>query len=85
MDFVVENLRERLDQAKGEEKSGISSGREDMPSYLINAKDAETGKPAYNQVELNGEANMLTAAGADTTSAVIVALFFYLVHDADVL
>ncbi|KAF2704363.1 benzoate 4-monooxygenase cytochrome P450 [Pleomassaria siparia CBS 279.74] len=86
MDFVVQNLRERLEQAKADEKSGTTqAGREDMLSYLINAKDAETGKPAYNQVELNEEANMLTAAGADTTSAVIAALFFYLVHDAHVL
>jgi cytochrome P450 len=85
MDFVVDNLRERLEQAKVDEKSDVHSGREDMLSYLINARDAETGKPAYNQAELNEEANMLTAAGADTTSAVIAALFFYLVHDADVL
>ncbi|KAF2820122.1 cytochrome P450 [Ophiobolus disseminans] len=85
MDFVVDNLHERLAQAKLEEKNGIQSDRGDMLSYLINAKDADTGTPAYDFIDLNEEANMLTAAGADTTSAVIAALFFYLVHNANVL
>jgi cytochrome P450 len=85
MDFVAQSLNNRLRQQETNEKDGSLPDREDMLYYLINAKDGETGKPAYTEVELCEEANSLTAAGADTTSAVMAALFFYLVNDADVL
>lgn len=81
-DFVAQNLDERLKQAESDEKSGQKTHRDDMISYLINVKDEESGKPAYDIIELCEEANMLTAAGADTTSAVIAAMFFYLIHDS---
>lgn len=85
MDFVAQSLNDRLEQEKVNEKTGKLPDREDMLYYLINAKDAETGAPAYDPVDLCEEANMLTAAGADTTSAVLAALFFYLIHDSNVL
>ncbi|KAF2736105.1 hypothetical protein EJ04DRAFT_598455 [Polyplosphaeria fusca] len=55
-----------------------------MFSYLINIRDEETRKPAYDITELCEEANMLTAAGANTTSVVIAAMFFYLIHDSEI-
>lgn len=85
MDFVEQNLNERLEQWKVNEKFDTKPEREDMLYYLISTKDAETGQPAYNHEELTEEANMLTAAGADTTSAVIAAMFFYLINDQNVL
>ncbi len=80
MDFVAEGLSKRLEQEKANKVTGKLSERHNMPHCLINAKDVETGKPTYNFVDLNKEAHMLTPAGSDTTSAVMAALFFYLIH-----
>jgi cytochrome P450 len=86
MDFVAQSLSKRLEMEKANEKNAdYVPEREDMLYYLINAKDADTGKPAYDEINLTEEANMLTAAGADTTSAVMAALFFYLVNDEEAL
>lgn len=82
--FVDKNLKDRLKQAEISEKTGQQTQRDDMLSFLINVKNEETGQPAYDPLELCEEANMLTAAGADTTSAVIAALFFYLIHNSQV-
>jgi len=49
-----------------------------MFHYLFNAKDPETGEPAYSPDELNAEANLLIIAGADTTSLALCAFFFYI-------
>ena len=52
-----------------------------MLSYPIKVKDEWSGKLAYEMNQPCEEANMLTATGADTTSAAIAAILFYLIHD----
>jgi cytochrome P450 len=86
MDFVAQSLSDRLEKEKANENNpDYVPDREDMLYYLINAKDGDSNKPAYNEIDLTEEANMLTVAGADTTSAVMAALFFYLINDERVL
>lgn len=54
--------------------------RKDMFHYIFQAKDPETGQPAYSWNELLSEANLLIIAGSDTTSISLCGFFFYLVH-----
>lgn len=54
--------------------------RKDMFHYLYNAKDAETGQPAYSREELLAETHLLVVAGSDTTSISLCGFFFYITH-----
>ena len=52
--------------------------RKDMFHYLYQAKDPETGQPAYSRDELLAEASLLTIAGSDTTLTSLCGFFFYI-------
>ncbi|KAF2681173.1 cytochrome P450 [Lentithecium fluviatile CBS 122367] len=57
----------------------VSSSREDMLQFLLNAIDPETKQPAFSKRnELEAETRSLLLAGTDTSSLTITALFFYL-------
>lgn len=76
--FVEKCLADRtkMEQDQGREKGG--GGRHDFFHYLYHAADPETGKRGFSLEELYGECESLIIAGADTTSTVASALFFYL-------
>lgn len=48
---------------------------------MCEARDPETGLPAYNEDELRAEASLLIVAGSDTTTSSICGIFFYLTLD----
>ena len=83
--FVEESLSTRIDEERRCDKNGIESTRKDMIHYLYQAKDSETGNLGYTRAELIEECDMLTVAGSDTTSGVLAALCFYLLHNPTVL
>lgn len=58
-------------------KVSSSSQRKDMMHYLLHARDPLTGQP-FTRQDLDADASLLIAAGADTTSTVLAAAFFYL-------
>lgn len=58
--------------------------RKDMFHYLFQAKDPNTGGPAYEQHELEAEAGLLIIAGSDTTAITICGLFFYITRNSQV-
>jgi cytochrome P450 len=79
--FVDQRVTERIEDAIAVEKSGQDQHeRKDMFHYLYEAKDAETGRPAYSREELLAEANLLVIAGSDTTSVSLSGFFFYITH-----
>ncbi len=67
-------------QALERSKIGMDTDRKDFFSYLLNARDPETGR-GFSMQELWGESNLLIIAGSDTTSTALAASFFYLVHN----
>ena len=52
--------------------------RQDMFHFLFQAKNPDTGEPAYSEQELFAEANLLTVGGSDTTSTSLCGFFFYI-------
>ncbi|KAJ9617830.1 hypothetical protein H2204_013413 [Knufia peltigerae] len=58
--------------------------RKDFFHYLLHAKNPETGE-TFKPIDLVGEAALLVAAGADTSSTAMSACFFYLVRNPRVL
>jgi len=52
----------------------------DFYSYLLQARDPETGK-GFSEDELLSEASVLIVAGSDTASTVLAATLFYLLHN----
>ena len=74
-------MTERGKQEGELQKSGQDQDvRKDMFHYLYQAKDPETGQPAYSKDELLAEASLLTIAGSDTTSVTLCGFFFYITH-----
>ena len=60
------------------------SGRSDIFSYLLHAKDPETGE-GLPKGELWMEGNTLIVAGSDTTSTTLSATLYYLLHNTSCL
>lgn len=62
----------------------MESGRRDIFSFLLHAKDPETGE-GMPMPELWMEANTLIVAGSDTTSTTLSAALHYLLHNTHAL
>ncbi|CZT19858.1 related to cytochrome P450 67 [Ramularia collo-cygni] len=62
----------------------MESGRRDIFSFLLHAKDPETGE-GMPMAELWMEANTLIVAGSDTTSTTLSAVLYYLLHNTHTL
>ncbi|KAF7959196.1 hypothetical protein EAE96_002711 [Botrytis aclada] len=74
-------MRERyLELMAGLVRTRLASGKgshQDLFSFVIDAKDPDTGK-GFSENELWAESRFLLIAGADTTSTALTSLFFYL-------
>lgn len=57
------------------------NARKDMFHYFFQAKDPETGLPAYTPGELFMEAYLLIIAGSDTSTTTIAATIFYVTRN----
>ncbi|KAK4692524.1 hypothetical protein P7C71_g4702, partial [Lecanoromycetidae sp. Uapishka_2] len=69
LDLMGRLVRERLSAEK--------DSQNDLFSFLVDAKDPETGN-GFTESELWAESRFLLIAGADTSSTGLTALFFYL-------
>ena len=67
-------------QAAERAKRGMDVDRKDFFHYLLEAKDPESGQ-GFSQPELWSESGTLIVAGSDTTSTVVAATIFYLLHN----
>lgn len=65
-------------------KQGEDGDRKDFFHYLLNARDPETGQ-GFSTTELWAESNLLIIAGSDTPATAIAGIFYYLVHNTQVL
>ncbi|KAK4889667.1 hypothetical protein LTR27_011559 [Elasticomyces elasticus] len=72
--------------ARMKENGFGESGRRDIFSFLLHAKDPEgdTGE-GFSKPELFMEANTLIVAGSDTSSTTMSAVLFYLLHNPQAL
>ncbi|TVY31882.1 Cytochrome P450 monooxygenase [Lachnellula subtilissima] len=85
-DFVQASVAERTKEEQKLQKERIQGQepRKDMFHYLFQARDPETGGPAYTPMQLFSEATLLIIAGTDTTSTAMCTIFFYLAHNPHV-
>ncbi|EMC96471.1 hypothetical protein BAUCODRAFT_33830 [Baudoinia panamericana UAMH 10762] len=70
--------------ARTKENGFGESGRRDIFSYLLHAKDPETGQ-GFPLPELFMEGNTLIVAGSDTSSTTMSAVLYYLLHNCNAL
>ena len=70
------------DRIATEDKS--EAARKDIMHHLIQGKDSNTGE-RFTRKQLNVESSLLIAAGADTTSLTLAAIFFYLLRSPRVM
>lgn len=86
VNFSDSCLTMRLKQEEESQEKQLETGeiRKDIFHHLFRAKDPLTGGPGYTRQELRDESNLLLAAGSDTTSTVLTAMFFYLTRNPKV-
>lgn len=76
--FVYNNITDRIALYQRQAKLPENERRLDMFHYLIEARDPDTGLPAYSEDELRAESSLFIVAGSDTTAISLSGLFFYL-------
>ncbi|KAL1612160.1 hypothetical protein SLS60_000384 [Paraconiothyrium brasiliense] len=77
-DFVESSIERRI--ARETTAGSSPEARQDMFHFVYNAKDNETGEPAFRDERLVAECRLLVIAGSDSTSVTLSGLFFYLSH-----
>ena len=79
--FTEGLAKSRIESERRNEAEKRPVAREDMFHFLCTAKDPETGDYALSTDNLIADANLLTVAGSDTTSATVTALFFFITRN----
>ncbi|KAI4642950.1 hypothetical protein J4E93_007019 [Alternaria ventricosa] len=82
--FTEGLAKSRIETERKNEAEKRPVAREDMFHFLCTAKDPETGDYALSTDNLIADANLLTVAGSDTTSATVTALFFFITRNPKV-
>ncbi|KAL1882973.1 hypothetical protein Daus18300_000611 [Diaporthe australafricana] len=79
--FTDETLAERkaLHAQQAEKPEG--ERRQDIFYFIREARDPDTGLPAYNDMDLKSESSLMIIAGSDTTSISLSGVFFCLTGD----
>ncbi|PFH55371.1 hypothetical protein XA68_18475 [Ophiocordyceps unilateralis] len=80
-DFVCGSVADRLALQRKQADKPEAERRQDMFYFLCDARDTETGLPAYNEDELRAECSVLITAGSGTTAVSLSGVFFYLTGD----
>ena len=78
---MEDSVTERIKLHAAQSNLPKKDQRQDMFHFLCEARDPDTGLPAYSDAELRAEANLLIIAGSDTTAISLSGLFFYLTGD----
>ncbi|KAI6087576.1 cytochrome P450 monooxygenase-like protein [Hypoxylon rubiginosum] len=79
--FVDDCVANRIALQKEQSTKPEAERRQDMFYFLAEARDPDTGLPAYDDSELWAESSMLIVAGSDTTAVSLSGIFFYLTGD----
>lgn len=80
-EFVKNSVSQRIKLQEAQREKPEAEQRQDMFYYLCEAKNPDTNEPAYTELELRAEANLLIVAGSDTTSICLCGIFFYLTRN----
>lgn len=80
-EFIHESVTNRIALFKTQQEKG--EHREDIIYFLCDAKNPDTGLPAYNEDDLRAESSLLVIAGSDTTAISLSGVFFYLTGDPE--
>jgi cytochrome P450 len=81
--FVYDNITKRIALHKEQAEIPETERRQDIFYFLCEARDPDTGFPAYNEDDLRAESSLLIIAGSDTTSVSLSGIFFYLTDDPE--
>lgn len=76
--FIYESVTNRLRLHKEQAGKPETEQRQDLLHFLIEAKDPDTGLPAFNEESIRAESSLLIIAGSDTTAISLSGIFFYL-------
>ncbi|KAF2177058.1 benzoate 4-monooxygenase cytochrome P450 [Zopfia rhizophila CBS 207.26] len=76
--FVHDSVTERLQLQQEQRQKPEAEQRLDIFHFLCEAKDPDTGLPAYDEQALRAEASLLVIAGSDTSATSLTAAMFYL-------
>lgn len=78
--FLEESVaaRRKVEEASQQIGQDGKAERQDVFHFLFQAKNPNTGEPAYSEQELLAEAKLLTIAGSDKTSITLCGFFFYI-------
>ncbi|KAG6353514.1 hypothetical protein INS49_005475 [Diaporthe citri] len=76
--FVHDSVTSRISLQKEQAERPESDRRQDMFYFLCEARDPDTGLPAYSEGDLRAESSLLIIAGSDTTAVSISGIFFCL-------
>ncbi|KAK8092609.1 Benzoate 4-monooxygenase cytochrome P450 [Apiospora kogelbergensis] len=79
--FVFDSVSKRIALQKAQVTKPEAERRKDLFYFLCEARNADTGLPAYDDIDLRAEANLLIIAGSDTTAISLSGIFFYLTGD----
>lgn len=79
--FVYDSVTNRIALQQKQAEKPESDRRKDLFYFLCEARDPETGHPAYSEDELRAEASLLIIAGSDTTAVSLSGILFYLTGD----
>ncbi|TVY67549.1 Cytochrome P450 monooxygenase apf7 [Lachnellula suecica] len=82
-DFNDTNIKTRIALLQKQKDSGAEAPEKqrDMLYYLFEAKDLETGEPAYSDRELYAEVELLVLAGSDTVAMTLASFIFHVLHN----
>ncbi|KAI1650896.1 cytochrome P450 monooxygenase-like protein [Daldinia loculata] len=79
--FIHNSVSDRIALQKEQAEKPEAQRRQDTFYFLYEAKDPDTGRPAYDEAALRGESNQLLTAGYDTTATAISGIIFCLTGD----
>lgn len=74
--FTNDTIAKRLALHIEQKNKPEEERRQDILYFLREAKDPDTGLPAYNDSDLKAEASLMIIAGSDTTSISLSGVFF---------
>ncbi|KAI1651881.1 cytochrome P450 [Daldinia loculata] len=80
--FIHDSVTKRIALHQEQAEKPEAERRQDMFYFLCEARDTDTGLPAYNEAQLRAEANLLIIAGSDTTSVSLSGILFYITGDS---
>ncbi|KAI9155031.1 Cytochrome P450 monooxygenase atnE [Paramyrothecium foliicola] len=82
-DFVHQSVISRLDLYKKQAILPESERQQDMVYFLCEAKNPDTGLPAYDEAKLRSESVLLIIAGSSSTALSLKGIIFYLTGDSE--